>query len=230
MRQRSHGHKYLLRKNTHPNPILQCAWNKYGESVLRFEVLKLCNVDSLLSQEQEFIERLNCITPNGYNVRKEAASNRGWHHSEETKKKLKGVNKGRKHSPEIRARMAEAQKGKKRSLQTRLKISLACQLRGRSNKQKEWFKKMMANKMGCKLTITHRRHISEALRGKLQSSEHTEKVRLALTGRKQSKERRALQSRLLKGKPWSAKRRAALKLEDRQEAGRRSYQTRMRAR
>ncbi len=50
-------HRRELRKNAHKNGHLQGAWNKYGESLFKFEVLEYCEVDSLIKREQYWIDQ-----------------------------------------------------------------------------------------------------------------------------------------------------------------------------
>jgi group I intron endonuclease len=38
------NHRSSLRKNTHNNPKLQNAWNKYGEHCFNFEIVKFINL------------------------------------------------------------------------------------------------------------------------------------------------------------------------------------------
>lgn len=52
------NHRNELRNNTHHNPYLQNAWNKYGESYFKFEVIQFCDEADLDINEQYWIERL----------------------------------------------------------------------------------------------------------------------------------------------------------------------------
>jgi group I intron endonuclease len=64
-------HKYLLKcgKNS---PILQHAWDKYGESAFVFTVLEYCNPSEIVSKESEWIIKLNaCDRRYGYNLNNE---------------------------------------------------------------------------------------------------------------------------------------------------------------
>lgn len=64
---RMNHHYYALKTNTHKNPHLQRAWNKYGESDFLFEELELCDKEFCLSTEQYWINMLD-VTNKGYNI------------------------------------------------------------------------------------------------------------------------------------------------------------------
>ena len=48
-------HKCYLRNNRHPNSHLQRAWNKYGESVFDFTIVKITSPNELLDEEQKYL-------------------------------------------------------------------------------------------------------------------------------------------------------------------------------
>ena len=54
--QRFNAHRHYLRHNTHKNPILQRAWNKYGEVAFMFNTICEVPVDLLLVTEQKWID------------------------------------------------------------------------------------------------------------------------------------------------------------------------------
>ncbi len=58
-------HLYCLRKGVHPNVHLQNAWNLYGESAFRFEIIEYCSPKKLDEREQYWIDSLrsayNCL-------------------------------------------------------------------------------------------------------------------------------------------------------------------------
>lgn len=66
------AHKSKLRGNYHPNKFLQASWNKYGENVFEFKVLKECDHD-LAKEEQQLIDLYKSSDNNyGYNLSKTA--------------------------------------------------------------------------------------------------------------------------------------------------------------
>ena len=49
-------HKYYLTNNSHNNPILQRAWNKYGADNFVFLIIEKCDISVLLIREQFYID------------------------------------------------------------------------------------------------------------------------------------------------------------------------------
>lgn len=66
---RKRKHLQHLRLNTHVNPKLQNAWNKYGEQEFHFRVweFEISSSEELDSLECEYIEKYNSIE-DGYNI------------------------------------------------------------------------------------------------------------------------------------------------------------------
>lgn len=54
-RKRWELHRSNLRNNKHDNRHLQNAWNLYGEKIFKFEILKFCDKENLLVNEQIYI-------------------------------------------------------------------------------------------------------------------------------------------------------------------------------
>jgi group I intron endonuclease len=108
-------HLLHLRRGTHHSKPLQNAFNKYGESGMRFDKVALCPVTDLIAIEQRFIDALS---PR-YNVAPRAGSVLGMKRapfSAEHRAAISAAHKGMKHAPrsaEVRAKMAEARRGKK---------------------------------------------------------------------------------------------------------------------
>ena len=44
-------HKWNLRKNNHPNKMLQNSWNKYGENAFIFDPLLICSKEDRVAQK-----------------------------------------------------------------------------------------------------------------------------------------------------------------------------------
>jgi len=67
-------HLGMLNKNNHHSIHLQRAWNKYGESNFKFEVLELVHEESLLFEvEQKWMDKIQSYDPSfGYNMSKTA--------------------------------------------------------------------------------------------------------------------------------------------------------------
>jgi group I intron endonuclease len=74
----------LLRRNKYPNQHLQAAWNKYGEQNFKFDIIILCSVENLNSEEVRLIREYKSSNINfGYNL-EIGGNSRG--HSEETRR------------------------------------------------------------------------------------------------------------------------------------------------
>lgn len=127
LHKRKRDHFNSLRKHKHHNKKLQNHFNKYGESDLVFSMILSCDKESLIKNEQFFMDSYSVF----FNECKIAGSQLGCKRSEETKMKMKGNNKGNKyclgyrHSEEIKKIISAANKGRIRSPETFKKISIA---------------------------------------------------------------------------------------------------------
>ena len=117
-------HLFLLSNNKHHSIKLQRAWNKYGENNFRFEILEICEPikDTLLFIEQKYLD----LNPK-YNCCKLATSTLGFHHSNETKKRLSELRrdpnrKPYKHSDDIKSYLSMVHKNKPKSESHRSKL------------------------------------------------------------------------------------------------------------
>lgn len=100
-------HLFHLRKNKHSNAKLQRHFNKYGESDLVFELIKLCDPDHLIKCEQYFIDYLNPY----FNIAKIAGSTKGYRHTQATKDKFSAIHKGKPISAAHRQSISNKTKG-----------------------------------------------------------------------------------------------------------------------
>jgi len=118
-KERKQRHIRDLNKNKHHNQRLQNSWNKHGEENFIFEIIKECEKQNLISEEQRFIDLYNSYSDkNGYNICPKAGSVAGRVSSAETRKKISiatsGKNNpfyGKKHSKEAKKRMSDSRKG-----------------------------------------------------------------------------------------------------------------------
>jgi len=139
---RFYVHKNKLKKNIHPNNILQNSVNKYGIENFIFEVIEECDVELLTEREQYWIN----FNINGYNIRKIAESNRGISLSEETKKKISESNKGKVISEHVRKLLSKAHKGRPKSKESVEKMKKSLTNRKLSEEHKKNISKNHANK------------------------------------------------------------------------------------
>jgi group I intron endonuclease len=88
-------HINLLNKKKHENPILQNAWNKYGEKNFIFECVENFNeisIDLLLIKENEYIVKYNSCNRNfGYNICSVGKSRIGTKWNDESRKNRQGI-------------------------------------------------------------------------------------------------------------------------------------------
>lgn len=159
-------HKSLLNRKVHNNPILQAAWNKYGQDSFFFGIVEVCEKHETLIREQFFLDSLN---PK-YNLAKVAESNfRGRKHSNESKKKMSISRSGRPWSESSRPLRIAA-----------FKIAYAQLSEG--DKAKNTRKLELARAM--RTPETHKRAgaaVSKALTGKKLTAEHRAAVSRSIT-------------------------------------------------
>ena len=120
VRIRLYENRHDLRKGIHHCAHLQRAWNKYGETNFRFEVVEQVEGDLLAAEDRWLAEHHG--KPHCYNTgRVPGAAFLGRKHTDEAKAKVSKAQKerprkrGYKLTPETRARMSAAAKGKKKS-------------------------------------------------------------------------------------------------------------------
>lgn len=117
-------HKNDLKNNRHGNSYLQNAWNKYGESSFKFEIIEIIEDKSkIIEREQYYLDLYKVyLRENGYNICKIAGSSYGIKRSAECKAKISKNNKSM--SPEVRKKISDSLTGKKQSEETIKKRSL----------------------------------------------------------------------------------------------------------
>lgn len=113
-------HKWGLKRNTHDNPKLQAAWNKYGKDAFTFEILEICSADKLLLREHFYALQLKVHTE-GYNIHPTGEEGQTFR-AIETKNKISQRLSGRTLSDEHKKNIAKSLTGKKLSEQTKQKI------------------------------------------------------------------------------------------------------------
>ena len=104
LKRRIRRHKQKLRYNTHENDYLQKHYNKYGEECFVFDIIEICDIDTLDEREVFWIRHYESLSRDkGYNL--ESGGNPQKKLSEETKEKKRGANNpmyGRKWSEKQR--------------------------------------------------------------------------------------------------------------------------------
>lgn len=162
-------HIYTIKQGKNCCPMLAKAVNKYGLDKFEFKVLIICFDGDRLHYEKQYIEKLNTIVPNGYNVAKGGYGGGafiGKKHTEETKQRLREIN---------RVRYAEL------SEETKQKIINSSRTPEALEKQREAMKRVYAmpsqNRNRNKLSEETKQKISNAIKGKQHSEETKKKLR-----------------------------------------------------
>ena len=199
IRVRQLEHKRELNKSVHHNRYLQAAWNKYGESVFKFETLEYCTIEKLDEREQHY---LDVYIPKGicYNIAKNAtAPMRGIKHTEKSLEKMRQVQKSIPHPipPEQLSRMLEAAKEANKG-------------RSASPKQRERFRLLNISRTGQKLSEEHKRKIGESGIGRIPNEETRRKLSESQKGKIVSEETRKKISEAHKGMKVSDETRSKL--------------------
>lgn len=88
LHRRINAHINELNGNRHYNTHLQRAWEKYGSDSFTFSVVEECDVEALDEREVYYIDFYNAYR-DGYNKALGGKSNRGWKHTENSKKKMR---------------------------------------------------------------------------------------------------------------------------------------------
>lgn len=128
---RLRDHRIMLNAGKHQNRHLQSAYNKYGKENFIYTILEIVPSgpdlkDRLTTSEQYWMDRLNTVTPNGYNLNPTAATAIGFKHSDETKKAWSEQRKGQKRSGEALINLREGQKKRGPvSEEARLRMSIS---------------------------------------------------------------------------------------------------------
>ena len=130
------SHLLGLRKDKSGCVVLQSAWNKYGESNFKFEIICECSEYDLDKMEIFYIEHFNSISPFGYNLYSGGNKNKIANLETRAKQSVAKIgtipwNKGRKASNEARKNQSLSHLGKESprrgailSEETKIKMSL----------------------------------------------------------------------------------------------------------
>jgi len=164
-------HMYTIKQGKNCCPMLAKAVNKYGLDKFEFKVLIICFDEDRLHYEKQYIEKLNTIVPNGYNVAKGGYGGGafiGKKHTEETKQRLREIN---------RVRYAEL------SDETKQKIINSTRTPEALEKQREAMKRVYAKpsqkRNRNKLSEETKQKISKSIKGKQHTDKTKQKIREA---------------------------------------------------
>lgn len=172
LRKRQKQHFDKLRINKHDNPILQAAWNKYGENTFVYEVIELTLPAFQLEREQYWFIKLKPFSPKGFNIARDAA--------------CPPSPLGRKATSQTKIRMSQAQMGNTKGLGRKKSPEELeeMRLRGLGNKHGLGNK----SRLGQKDSLETRQKKSQSMTNKPKSPEHCENIRQSKLGVKRSPE------------------------------------------
>lgn len=189
------GHKYLLRKGTHPNIKLQRSWNKYGEDAFEFFIVLTCPENQLLEKEQEAFTLFNPW----FNICKIAGNTTGVPCSDSSKEKLRIANsKPKSEETKIRMRAYHAK--------VREQLEQGIITRARADWSEESKQNLSKRRKGIKPEAA-----CLANTGRKRSEETKAKIGAANTGKSPTEEVRQRISKKLTGVPLSEERKQAMR-------------------
>lgn len=193
---RRREHFGALRRGDHRSVVLQRAFDKYGEHILVFRPLLLCEPENLLFYEQR---ALDSYQPE-YNICKVAGSRLGAKYSAEARKRLSDARRG---SPRSQAQLAHLAR-------------LAEAARGHPARphSADAIAKIKAARARQVITPEHRAAIAAASIGRKHTAETIEKIRAAKVGVKRgpmSAEQKAKLAAVNAGRKHSAEARERMR-------------------
>lgn len=192
IKNRLNHHRQMLNKNIHFCDHLQKSWNKYGENNFSFEILEECSKNELDSREEYWLNYYGGFeSEQTYNQR--GAGQETHNVPEKTREKLRQANLGKKASKETIAKRVEKLKGhpywgrkwteeeKKRASEKRKgKINDVLKNMDRND---PFYRQRLSNALkGKKKSKEHSKHISEGRKGIVFSEEHKRNISLGKKG------------------------------------------------
>lgn len=189
---------------------LKRAIKKYGVQNFTREILEFCeDRDSLLECEIKWIRILDCLVPNGYNLREDVGQAAGmlgktFKLSDEAKKKISDGNKGKKRTQRFKDRLRTVNTGKKLSDEHKEKIKVTIHKIDykHTEETKQLISEVQKNRARKPLSQEHRTKIGESLKGTVFTQERRNNISKAKKGKVViSEEQRRITSEKLKGRP-----------------------------
>jgi|ERR1035437_306993 group I intron endonuclease len=156
MPKRWEKHRQKLQTGIHKNPILQSAWNIYGEGAFAYDPF-LCgpfNAEDLTELEQFYMDKYRAEGKTLYNI---LPANRS--------------RAGMTNSPEHNRKIAAGNRGKIRTLEMRQKASII---------NKAWAETHANNQLGKHPSLETRQKNSDSHKGNCQSPETRAKIAATL--------------------------------------------------
>lgn len=143
-------------------PAIASAVKKYGSINFDFSIIQSCSsLEELNEREIYWIAELDCLAPNGYNLKKGGEC--GGSLSDETKAKISLRKMGTRHTPEARKKIGDAERGSKNH-------------NFGKPMSEETKNKLRSSKLGTKMSEATRLKMSQAALGKKKSAETKAKI------------------------------------------------------
>ena len=177
-----HKYKKLNDRYMGSGILLAKAKRKYGFENFEKEILysRIQYKETADAMERFAIAKERALGKAEYNIADGGEGSAGFHHTDETRRRLSESHKGNHPSEETKRKLSEAHKGKHPSEETKRKLSESHKgnLPSEETRQKmsearkgkkhseEWSKKISEAQKGKKLSEEHRRKLSEAKKGK----------------------------------------------------------------
>lgn len=153
------------------------AIKKYGIENFQFSIIEVCDYNDVDNLEKFWIKKFNSRDSNmGYNLALGGNVSSGWHHSEESKRKISESNMGKEMSPhtdEWKERMSEIMTGRVLTDEWKQKISDSNKGKIRSDETKL---NISEAKKGTVISESTKQKMSKAKIGKKKSEEMKKKI------------------------------------------------------
>lgn len=204
------SHKSSAKNPQNYSAIIPKALAKHGIDNFTFEVIATCKtqIDANFIETELINQYDSRNSEKGYNLAHGGSVNRGWHHTDETKKKISESNLGKEMLPHTQEwkdnmsvimtgreitwadKISASQIGKEVSEEARIKMSLA-----KIGDKHPNYGKRLSEETKKKISISHT--------GKIISDEAKEKMSNAKLGKSLSEETKNKMSKSMKNKTWT---------------------------
>lgn len=196
------NHRYLLRRDRHPNSRMQRSWNAHGEDAFSFEIIEELGRDAdIIQHETWWVHHLQTLDRRyGFNLCVPAEGALGYKHPPEFGAAVSARLRGREKSPEHQAAINAALRGRKLSPEHCLKIGDTHRGRKHTPEAREKMRRSSAarlltpdlrEKFATRRGKTHspeaRARIGAASRARVRTPEMIERMKAAAQLREQRK-------------------------------------------
>ncbi|MFA5595943.1 MAG: GIY-YIG nuclease family protein [Pusillimonas sp.] len=177
-----------LNAHRHYNPILQAAWDKYGEAAFEFSIIETCDPETLLERETYWIDR-HRSAGRVFNIAEHAlAPMTGRSHPHDVRQKIALGNTGKLHTDESKERIRLAKLGTPGHPNQRAAVSESNKSRAVKDGTREKLRRL---KTGLTHSPETRAKMAEISAARWKNEEFVERMKKALTGRKLTEEHKA---------------------------------------